>query len=58
MRLISALIATAVIASPAFAQEVKIKGNTNIAAAQNNTAAIAVGKNNKASNEAGVIGGK
>ena len=43
MRLISALIATAVIASPVFAQEVKIKGNTNIAASQNNTAAIAVG---------------
>ncbi len=43
MRLISALVVTAVIASPVFAQEVKIKGNTNIAASQNNTAAIAVG---------------
>jgi hypothetical protein len=57
MRLISAIVATAFIASPVFAQEVKIKGNTNIKAAQNNTAAIAVGQGNEAKNTAGAIKG-
>ena len=37
---------------------VNIQGNTNIKASQKNATAVAVGKNNTAANEAGVIGGK
>ena len=37
---------------------VNIQGNTNIKAKQTNATAVAVGKNNTAANEAGVIGGK
>ena len=40
------------------AQGVQIQGNTNIKASQKNATAVAVGKNNTAANEAGVIGGK
>ena len=67
MRLISMMIAAAVVASPVFAQQaqrssnpqgVQIQGNTNIKASQKNATAVAVGKNNTAANEAGVIGGK
>ena len=60
MRLITALIATAVIASPVFAQsagKVDIKGNTTIKAEQANTAAIAIGEGNEAKNTAGAIKG-
>jgi len=35
-----------------------IKGNTNINAVGINTTAVAVGKNNTATNDIGVIGGK
>ena len=67
MRLITFMIAAAVAASPVLAQQtqrssnpqgVQIQGNTNINAKQKNAAAVAVGKNNTAANEAGVIGGK
>lgn len=67
MRLISFMIAAAVAASPVFAQQaqrssnpqgVKIEGNTNVIGVNQNTAAVAIGKNNTAANEAGVIGGK
>ena len=40
------------------AQGVQIQGNTKIQASQKNATAVAVGKNNTAANEAGVIGGK
>ena len=36
----------------------QIQGNTKIKASQKNATAVAVGKNNTAANEAGVIGGK
>ena len=67
MRLITFMIAAAVAASPVLAQQtqrssnpqgVQIQGNTNIKASQKNATAVAVGKNNTAANEAGVIGGK
>jgi hypothetical protein len=66
MRLIALLIASAVIASPAFAQQtqrssnpqgVQIQGNTEIKAKQENTAAVAVGEGNVAKNTAGAIKG-
>jgi len=68
MRTHIALIAlTAVLSTTAFAQKsmsttnpnaVQIQGNTKIKASQKNATAVAVGKNNTAANEAGVIGGK
>ena len=67
MRLITLLVASVVFAVPAFAQKtqsssnpnaVQIQGNTEIKADQKNVTAVAVGKNNTAANEAGVIGGK
>lgn len=66
MRIITALIATAVIASPVFAQQsmrssnpqgVQIQGNTEIKAAQQGTAAVSVGEGNTAKNTAGAIKG-
>ena len=66
MRLIALLIASAVIAAPAFAQQtqrssnpqgVQIQGNTDIKAKQENTAAVAVGEGNVAKNTAGAIKG-
>lgn len=66
MRLIALLIASAVIASPAFAQQtqrssnpqgVQIQGNTDIKAKQENTTAVAVGEGNTAKNTAGAIKG-
>ena len=67
MRLLTLLIASTMFAVPAFAQKsqsssnpnaVQIQGNTEIKASQKNATAVAVGKNNTAANEAGVIGGK
>ena len=67
MRLLTLLIASTMFAVPAFAQKsqsssnpnaVQIQGNTEIKADQKNVTAVAVGKNNTAANEAGVIGGK
>jgi hypothetical protein len=66
MRLITLLIASAIIASPAFAQStqrssnpggVQIQGNTEIKASQENTTAVAVGEGNVAKNTAGAIKG-
>ena len=66
MRLISFIIASAIIATPAFAQQaqrssnaqgVQIQGNTEIKAKQENATAIAVGQNNTAKNTAGAIKG-
>lgn len=66
MRLISAIIAAAVIASPAFAQQtqrssnpqgVQIQGNTNIKAKNENVVAVAVGEDNTAKNTTGAIKG-
>ena len=67
MRLLTLLIASTMFAVPAFAQKsqsssnpnaVQIQVNTEIKASQKNATAVAVGKNNTAANEAGVIGGK
>ena len=66
MRTITLLIASALIASPVFAQQtmrssnaqgVQIQGNTDIKAKQENTAAVAVGQGNEAKNTAGAIKG-
>ena len=66
MRLISLLIASAVIAAPAFAQQaqrssnpqgVQIQGNTNIQAENKNVTAVAVGEGNTAKNTTGAIKG-
>ena len=66
MRLIAILVASAVIAAPAFAQKVQsttnpnavqIQGKTDINAKQENTVAVAVGKDNVAKNTAGAIKG-
>ena len=66
MRLITALIATAVLATPVFAQQrmrssnpqgVQIQGNTNISAENKGVAAIAVGEGNEAKNTTGAIKG-
>ena len=66
MRLISLLIASAVIAAPAFAQQaqrssnpqgVQIQGNTNIQAENKNVTAVAVGEGNTAKNTTGAITG-
>ncbi|HZX29784.1 MAG TPA: hypothetical protein VFF03_00395 [Rhodocyclaceae bacterium] len=66
MRLISLLIASAVIAAPAFAQQaqrssnpqgVQIQGNTNIQAENKNVTAVAVGEGNEAKNTTGAIKG-
>ena len=54
----------AIVCQPVAAQQsqknapTRIQGNTNIKASQKNATAVAVGKNNTAANEAGVIGGK
>jgi len=66
MRIISALIAASVIASPVFAQQaqrssnpqgVQIQGNTEIKAKAENTSAVSVGQGNEAKNTAGAIKG-
>ena len=66
MRLITALIATVIVAAPAFAQQaqrssnpqgVQIQGNTEIKAENKNTTAIAVGEGNTAKNTTGAIKG-
>lgn len=65
MRLATLIIASAIIASPAFAQTqrssnpqgVQIQGNTEIKASQENTAAVATGEGNTAKNTAGAIKG-
>jgi hypothetical protein len=68
MRVTSILVATlisAFIASPAFAQyagttnnkAVQIQGNTEIKAGQENTTAVAIGKENEAKNTSGAIKG-
>ena len=66
MRVITLLIASAIIASPVFAQSVQrssnpqgvqIQGNTDIKAKQENTTAVAVGEGNTAKNTAGAIKG-
>ena len=66
MRLISALVAAAVVASPVFAQQaqrssnpqgVQIQGNTNIQAENKNVTAVAVGEGNTAKNTTGAIKG-
>ncbi|MFA7278969.1 MAG: hypothetical protein WC100_02635 [Sterolibacterium sp.] len=66
MRLITLLVASAIVASPAFAQStqrssnpsgVQIQGNTEIKASQENTTAVAVGEGNVAKNTAGAIKG-
>ncbi|MCX7149336.1 MAG: hypothetical protein NTY05_07970 [Rhodocyclales bacterium] len=66
MRTIAFLIASILIASPVFAQltmrssnpqGVQIQGNTDIKAAQENTAAVATGQGNEAKNTAGAIKG-
>ena len=66
MRLISLMIATAIVATPVFAQQaqrssnpqgVQIQGNTNIAAENKNVAAVAVGEGNEAKNTTGAIKG-
>ena len=66
MRLISMMIAAAVISSPVFAQQaqrssnpqgVQIQGNTNITAENKNVAAVAVGEGNEAKNTTGAIKG-
>lgn len=66
MRLIVTLIATALVAAPAFAQQaqrssnpqgVQIQGNTEIKAKQENVTAVAVGEGNTAKNTAGAIKG-
>jgi len=66
MRLISLLIASAVIASPAIAQQaqrssnpqgVQIQGNTNITAENKDVTAVAKGENNVAKNTSGAIKG-
>ena len=66
MRLITVMIAAAVIATPALAQQaqrssnpqgVQIQGNTNIQAENKNVAAVAVGEGNTAKNTAGAIKG-
>ncbi|MCX7147988.1 MAG: hypothetical protein NTY05_01055 [Rhodocyclales bacterium] len=66
MRIVTLLIASAVIASPVFAQQsmrtsnpegVQIQGNTDIKAKQTNVTAVAVGEGNTAKNTAGAIKG-
>ncbi len=67
MRLIaSAIIATALVATPVLAQQaqrssnpqgVQIQGNTDIKAKQENTTAVASGQDNTAKNTAGAIKG-
>lgn len=66
MRLITAFIATIIVASPVIAQQaqrssnptgVQIQGNTEIKAKQENAAAIAQGEGNEAKNTAGAIKG-
>jgi len=66
MRLITLLVASAIVASPVFAQQaqrstnaqgVQIQGNTDIKAKQENTTAVAVGEGNVAKNTAGAIKG-
>lgn len=66
MRMIAILVASAIVAAPAFAQQtmrssnpqgVQIQGKTEIKAEQENATAIAVGKDNTAKNTAGAIKG-
>ncbi len=66
MRLVSALVIAAVVASPVFAQQtqrssnpngVQIQGNTNIKASNQNVTAIASGQGNEAKNTTGAIKG-
>ncbi len=66
MRLITLLMAFAIISAPSFAQQtqrssnpqgVQIQGNTEIKADQKNVTAVAVGEGNTAKNTAGAIKG-
>ena len=66
MRTFAILLASAILAVPAFAQQVQrssnpqgiqIQGNTEIKAEQKNVAAVAVGEGNVAKNTAGTIKG-
>jgi hypothetical protein len=66
MRLISIMIAAAVISSPVFAQQaqrssnpqgVQIQGNTDIKADNKNVTAVAIGEGNTAKNTTGAIKG-
>ncbi|MDP1605864.1 MAG: hypothetical protein Q8L93_04345, partial [Rhodocyclaceae bacterium] len=66
MRTILLIAASAIIATPVFAQQaqrssnpqgVQIQGNTNIKAKQENVVAVAVGEGNTAANTAGAIKG-
>ena len=66
MRLVSVLVAAAIVAAPAFAQQaqrssnpqgVQIQGNTNIQAENKNVTAVAVGQDNTAKNTTGAIKG-
>lgn len=57
MKKLSIALFASLFAVSAFAQ-VKIKGNTDIQASQNNTAAVAIGKDNTAKNTAGAIKGE
>jgi len=66
MRLVSALVIAAVVASPVFAQQtqrssnpngVQIQGNTSIKAANQDVKAIVSGQNNEAKNTTGAIKG-
>ena len=66
MRLITLLVASTMLAAPAFAQKtqsssnpnaVQIQGNTEIKADQKNVTAVAVGEGNTAKNTAGAIKG-
>ena len=66
MRLISLMIAAAVVSSPVFAQSaqrssnpqgVQIQGKTDIDASNKNVAAVAIGKDNTAKNTTGAIKG-
>jgi len=66
MRLIALIVAFAIIPIPALAQQVqrssaaqgmKVQGNINLKASQENTVAVAVGEGNTAKNTAGAIKG-
>ena len=65
MRVISFMIAAAVLATPALAQQAqrssgpaaKVEGNSNVIGVNVNTAAVAIGDGNTAKNTAGAIKG-
>lgn len=57
MQLAIVTIVSAVLSTAAFAQKTEVKGNTEIKASQENTAAVAIGQDNTAKNTAGAIKG-